>query len=434
MSFKDRQRPGSFKGVPFATPSDQHEGGVDGVVFKFPGSPNYFAQELGEKPDRFTLTVFTIGPDYDLNRDDLIKALKSGPGRLITRRWGEFDAQLEPGKTYTVSHTQEETGKATFTIPFLRVSATLPSVVSVDTAGTTQFAASDAQAQATTSFGSKFDAIGPEYVRGEILGTIQRANAKLRNINNDVAGALAFPNILASNITTLANTAATSVAAPSRYGDLAAGIYSVHQAIFGGIETLAKAQLQVARAYGLFGPEAAEASAQGRKLAQVLRSAQASAMLIGTDPDEPTYGTASTREQQLATNQAAIVQLHRQAATIEAARVCVSIPYDSRDAAIAMRDQLVAALILIMQDPATDDDMYSALQDVRVAMSNHLVSTAGGLPQLIPFTPLTTLPALLLAQRIYGDARRHDELISRNNIRHPGFVPGGAPLQVLADA
>lgn len=47
---------------------------------------------------------------------------------------------------------------------------------------------------------------------------------------------------------------------------------------------------------------------------------------------------------------------------------------------------------------------------------------------------MTTMPALLIAHRVYGDARRADDIVSRNRIAHPGFVSGGQVLEVLKDA
>jgi prophage DNA circulation protein len=47
-----------------------------------------------------------------------------------------------------------------------------------------------------------------------------------------------------------------------------------------------------------------------------------------------------------------------------------------------------------------------------------------------------TQPALVLAQRLYGDPAsveaRAAEIVARNKVRHPGFVPGGVALQVLS--
>lgn len=49
------------------------------------------------------------------------------------------------------------------------------------------------------------------------------------------------------------------------------------------------------------------------------------------------------------------------------------------------------------------------------------------------YTPRETLPSLLVAYQIYGDAGRADEIAARNTPRHPGFLVGGNQLEVLAD-
>jgi prophage DNA circulation protein len=52
------------------------------------------------------------------------------------------------------------------------------------------------------------------------------------------------------------------------------------------------------------------------------------------------------------------------------------------------------------------------------------------LARLGTYTPLTVLPALVLAHRIYQDATRADELVARNGISHPAFMPAVA-LEIL---
>ena len=44
---------------------------------------------------------------------------------------------------------------------------------------------------------------------------------------------------------------------------------------------------------------------------------------------------------------------------------------------------------------------------------------------------LETAPALVLAYDYYEDAERDAEIVSRNAVRHPGFVPASSPLRVL---
>ena len=53
------------------------------------------------------------------------------------------------------------------------------------------------------------------------------------------------------------------------------------------------------------------------------------------------------------------------------------------------------------------------------------------------YTPGATLPAIVIAQIVYGDAigevaARAEQIVARNRIAHPAFVPGGEPLELLS--
>jgi prophage DNA circulation protein len=45
------------------------------------------------------------------------------------------------------------------------------------------------------------------------------------------------------------------------------------------------------------------------------------------------------------------------------------------------------------------------------------------------YAPAETVSALVLAHALYGDALRSGEIVERNRVRHPGFVPA-TDLQV----
>jgi prophage DNA circulation protein len=52
----------------------------------------------------------------------------------------------------------------------------------------------------------------------------------------------------------------------------------------------------------------------------------------------------------------------------------------------------------------------------------------------VTVTPPETVPALVLAQELYGDATRDAEIINRNAIRNPAAIVGSEPLSVLSNA
>jgi len=63
-----------------------------------------------------------------------------------------------------------------------------------------------------------------------------------------------------------------------------------------------------------------------------------------------------------------------------------------------------------------------------------ITARGADLPRLVAISMPATLPALVVAYLAFGDATRAAEIVARNAIiiRHPGFVPGGIPLEALA--
>ena len=75
--------------------------------------------------------------------------------------------------------------------------------------------------------------------------------------------------------------------------------------------------------------------------------------------------------------------------------------------------------------------MAAALIALRVAIVRDVAQQADRLQQRSTFTTQAMLPALLIAQRVYQDGSRADEL-SRNQVRNP-LRAGGRPGECCAD-
>lgn len=151
---------------------------------------------------------------------------------------------------------------------------------------------------------------------------------------------------------------------------------------------------------------------------------------FGDDLDDVPRSTPSKRQQ--ADNQDAVVDVVRATVLTAAAEAAASTVFDSVDEAMAVRADLLAEI----DDQAltADDPTFEALRALRAALVEDTGARGAGLPNVLTITPTEIEPALVIAQRMYGDARRAEDIVTRNNIRHPGFVPGGQTLEVLSDA
>ena len=149
------------------------------------------------------------------------------------------------------------------------------------------------------------------------------------------------------------------------------------------------------------------------------------------------YPTATPNQQQAARNIQALQQLVQRVAVAEAANVTAARVYATADDALRDADAIAAAIEAqtaaedVVDSTPIDDAVYTALIDLRAAVTQDLRMRGAQLPKLTTYVPAATLPALVIAYGLYGDASRESEIVGRNRIRHPGFVRGGTALEVL---
>lgn len=93
------------------------------------------------------------------------------------------------------------------------------------------------------------------------------------------------------------------------------------------------------------------------------------------------------------------------------------------DDVIELRDTLSSAIweASLKADP----EHYLALNTLRQALIRHLNAVAASGVRLVDMKVSEPLPALVLAYRRFGDASRAQEMVQRNRLAHPGFVPPG---------
>ena len=100
------------------------------------------------------------------------------------------------------------------------------------------------------------------------------------------------------------------------------------------------------------------------------------------------------------------------------------------DEVLALRDALVAALWEAAL--VAPFEHFERLQSVRKLVKEHLTAVAKASVRMVAVTPKQSLPALVLAYQQFGDATRAAEIVTRNKITHPGFLPP-LPLQVAQE-
>lgn len=105
------------------------------------------------------------------------------------------------------------------------------------------------------------------------------------------------------------------------------------------------------------------------------------------------------------------------------ATILANMEFVSREDVDATKLMFNASFSAIEEDIADQMDAttYRAIVELHAAVSYHLVETARPLPRMLRYRFNQHLPTLTMAQRLYYDASRADELRQENKIVHPAF-------------
>lgn len=430
MGWRDNYRAASFRGVPFFVESADSTHGRRQAVHEHAQRDVPYTEDLGRKAREFSVSGYLIGADYQTQRDELEKACETaGPGVLVHPYRGEMTVEC---RGLGISESTADGGMCMVKLTFLEAGeASYPSA-KVDTVNAISAKGNAVTAAAEKSFVSEFLTTG-------------------------------FPAYVAESAATGLSELGEFMSAPglSFAGDLqaASDFYQQAKGLAADAYSLVQQPLSmVSRITGLFG---SVRSAFGSNALSMLTS------LFDRSPSSYSGSTSTPSRRQQATNTVALNALVRQVAIAEAAKAAVvtqttvstPIPfvqgrtstsvqsasqtsnvrttltptaYDSYQAAIKVREELVDR-IDAESEATPNDEVYVTLSDLRTSVVQAVPNPEQDLARIVQYVPKETLPSLLVAYQIYGDAGRADEIATRNGPRHPGFLIGGNQLEVLAD-
>lgn len=390
-SWRDNLRPGSFRGVPFVTESHDHALGRRLTTHEYPQRDDPYTEDLGRKAREYTMELFVIGEDYMAQRDRLREALeKGGSGQLVHPYLGTHAVCVREGH---LRETMREGRMARFSVTFVEAGLEIAPDTKKDTAWGVGKSADAVTGAAKESFAEKFRLSGPA-----------------RLLNGAKAG---LDKVLGG----LKDTVGAPLGELKSSKDIMSSLWGTPSGLAGWLVD----QLGI---LGSLTPVTSASLASGLAM-QTLPTASATA--------SPTLSASQTTVQaQNQVNLTAVDNLVQQTAVAEAARASAQATYSSADEALAVRETLCEALEVV--SGRASDPVYVRLADLRAAVVLDLGTRAAQLPRMSSFHLPATMPALVVAHRVHGDATREADIVARNRVRHPGAVPGGTTLEVLSDA
>lgn len=417
MSWRDNLRKAAFRGVPFFFEDSKSPAGRRTVIHGYPLQDEVWPEDLGRAPKKFTISGYVLGQDYIAKRDALEEALdKPGPGTLVHPTRGEIQvACAEPAE---IAESTREGGMARFTMHFIVGGDNKFPISTVDTMAQVDARADAAQLAAEDDFASSFSLDASPAFVGESAGDlVTGAMDEIAAAAGGIPAAIgARMTEITSGIAPYAFAAQSALSAGQRLTSAIGQLRSGGLAMLVNRLPFARSVFSLGRLLSARGGSASEAYAAQTKL-----------WTYGADL-APVRRTTAARTTQ-ADNQAAMTALVRRASLIEAARLSARMEFTSYDQAVATRNELGRALDAERQTAA--DPVFRALTDLHGATARDITARGGTLARVTTVRAPSTLPAVVVAHRLFGDATRAAELVERNRLSHPGFVPGGTDLEVL---
>lgn len=395
--------------MPFFVDAGERAGGRHTVAHEFPfsRSPAY-VEDLGLRARTFNVEGYVVGSEYEAAKLRLLDALEvEGPGELVHPYLGSRRVAVS---TYRVRETRNDGGTATFTIEFIETVTDAPAPVAVPSVQSAVAKISAAKLAAANAFLAR----APSAVIGADLSPVSaQVGAAMTGRMRAALLSLPLAPAALATFTRLVSPLEIIRFAQRRFPTPA-------------FETLTESVYLVAELERVFDGFIAIVE-------QVVTSPlNPVSLVLGVGSGDfglrPLATTPTRAAERVMFDELTV--LVRRLAITGAASLLLRRTFSSYEDAITAREDVLDAI-----DRATEaatDDAFPAFNDLYSALVDSVPGPQSDLPRLQSYTPPAVTPSLVIAQRVYGAVTRETELVARNKVRHPGFVPP-EPLEVLVD-
>lgn len=441
-TWRDQLHPASFRGVPFHVDSDSMPAGRRTQTHEYPQRDKPLVEDLGRVTREIKLAAFVIGEDCYFQRDNLLNALdKPGAGELVHPWYGRLTATAT---VCSVSHERREGGMVRFDLVFVEdgekgFPAGVPNTArQLEDSSESLLESAIARYKAAMAVVNRAR-LAVVALQNGVAGVQMAIASELRQLTGLVSSVEALADMLINapgNFAAMIRGQFASVGGSSRSSGYRWGPSS------GGESASLEADPEFARTVAALPeatPEFASFAESGRAITGQVEQAR---QLASAPPPAGGTDTAAvvTAARELVRD-ALIVLAVREAvampvvqtpepltgfATLEQQVVAPiqrpEVPVTAE--VVALRDALADALWLAAL--ASPVEHVEQLEAVRSQVRAHLTEVARAGVRLAEVTTRESLPAVVLAYQRYGDATRAEEIVTRNKVQHPGFLPVGA--------
>ena len=431
MSWRDYLQQASFRGVPFGVIDIGVEVGRKNALHDYPFNDQPWSEDFGLRTRTFTVRGFVVQSaandfDYRAERDALVDALETkDSGTLVHPTYGEIEVALRRPATTREKFGQQE-GTVEFVMSFVRVGLPAQPSSSTTTTGAAQ-----------SGISALLQRLMDAYTNGANYAASFLTEGALADI-------LHMIHVTRSFVSGVGGTASVAIT------EAMAILDGLSDGMFDSLYLPDRGAQAIADVFTAF-----DALVTGGGGAEVIDASLG--MLTFGISDMPTVlgPTTATSYEIRQANRAALVDLTRGCALAHGVKAAVNVDFLNRDEVESKVTVLNEAIDRALESAAGDDPSESAivaasstgetyndeiyveltsLRNVLMKMFRSRLSTTVRTKTYIVPAGLPT-STLSLAWRVYADAERSSEILKRNKsvIKHPGFLPGGAEIELVLD-
>lgn len=413
QTWRDQMLPASFRGISFLIPQASVPVGMKVQLHEFPQRDEPYAEQMGKQAQVHRLVCWIIGDDCFERRDKFMEAVQTpGAGELVHPWLGRM--QVKAGEA-ELTHDFKQGGMAAFAVTFYPDIPLKFPTAKVNT-----------QQQVVKASDSLLDSALVRYKSA--MAKVDQARLGLARLRNSLSGVYTviqqqFSTIIGA-FTNLTGFVQSLMNAP----DSLSSLFSSYFSEFSVDDYLGNDSGSSYR------NSVATATQQTEALASINTVSDSG----GVDAAAASQATANLVQDALLVQVALIISEMPVASQPVSTATVASVEQQAvqpivrpevpvADDVIELRDNLNEAIF--QASLKADPEHYMVLNTLRQTIVKHLTAVAESGVRLVEITPPETLPALVLAYRRFGDATRESEVVQRNRLRHPGFVPA-RPIKI----
>ncbi|VVP41375.1 hypothetical protein PS865_04875 [Pseudomonas fluorescens] len=413
QTWRDQMLPASFRGISFLIPQASVPIGMKVQLHEFPQRDEPYAEQMGKQAQVHRLVCWIVGDDCFERRDKFMEALQTpGAGELVHPWLGRI--QVKAGEA-ELTHEFKQGGMAAFAVTFYPDIPLKFPTAKVNT-----------QQQVVKASDSLLDSALARYKSA--MAKVDQARLGLARLRNSLSGVYTviqqqFSTIIGA-FTNLTGFVQSLMNAP----DSLSSLFSSYFSEFSVDEYLGDDS----------GSNYRNSVATATQQTEALASINTVSDSGGVDAAAASQATANLVQDALLVQVALIISEMPVASQPVSTATVASVEQQAvqpivrpevpvADDVLELRDNLNEAIF--QASLKADPEHYMVLNTLRQTIVKHLTAVAESGVRLVEITPPETLSALVLAYRRFGDATRESEVVQRNRLRHPGFVPA-RPIKI----